>query len=368
MPRMTQDLLMVGSIPLPTAEAVFKTCAEMFGDHLPCMPDGEIGPRLVWVSYLYERFKNLPEVEFQPIPPEMRNDMDVRFNRVAAARGAVHADRADNHLVVKDGVSEIRLKDLGYAAAAIESYAKFTQLKDQGVVPAPMRFQVAIPFTRGAFGNYFRKPGDFAIMEAAYEEVAKRELAEIIEAIPAGDLAIQWDVCSEILDVDGYWPWWPAGNKADKIAMNSELARRLDLDKLPDEAWLGYHICYGTMGGWPMLKPTSVASSVALVNALVKATPRRTDFVHIPAPRKAFDADYFAGLENLQIDDAKLYLGLIHDTEDGLDDFRRRYDAAKAHRRDFGLASVCGYGRCNPEELSHALEVHRAVMDDVANT
>jgi hypothetical protein len=364
MPRMMQDLLMVGSIPLPTASDVFTTCSELLGDHLPCMPDGEIGPRLVWVSYLYERFKILPEVEFQPVPPEMRNDMDVRFNRVAAARGAVHADRADNHLVVKDGVTRIRLEDLGYAAAAIASYADFVRLRDEGVIPAHMRFQVAIPFTRGSFGNYFRRPRDFAIMEEAYEEVAKRELGEIIAAIPPEDLAIQWDVCSEILDVDGYWPWWPTG---DKIASNAALASRLDLDTLPVEAWLGYHICYGTMGGWPMLKPESVASSVALVNALITATPRRTDFVHIPAARKAFDADYFAALEDLRIGDAKLYLGLIHDSEDGLENFRRRHAAAKAHWPDFGLASVCGYGRCNPDELAHALEVHRAVMEDGGN-
>jgi hypothetical protein len=104
---------------------------------------------------------------------------------------------------------------------------------------------------------------------------------------------------------------------------------------------------------------------VALVNALVAKTPRQTDFVHIPAGRKAFDADYFAGLEELDIGDAKLYLGLIHDSEDGLDDFRRRLTAAKAHWSDFGLASVCGYGRCNPEELAHALSVHRDVMADV---
>ena len=67
----------------------------------------------------------------------------------------------------------------------------------------------------------------------------------------------------------------------------------------------------------------------------------------------------------MDIGDAKLYLGLIHDTEDGLDDFHRRLAAAKAHREDFGLASVCGYERCNLEELANALGVHRDVMADV---
>ena len=43
MPRMTQDLLMVGSIPLPTASDVFTTCLDMFGEHLPSSRRGPPG-------------------------------------------------------------------------------------------------------------------------------------------------------------------------------------------------------------------------------------------------------------------------------------------------------------------------------------
>ena len=52
MARMENDLMLVGSIPLPTVEDVFTTCSELIGKYLPYMPDGEVGPRLVWVSYL----------------------------------------------------------------------------------------------------------------------------------------------------------------------------------------------------------------------------------------------------------------------------------------------------------------------------
>ena len=365
MTQMENNLMLVGSIPLPTVEDVFTTCSGLIGEYLPCMPDGEVGPRLVWVSYLYERFKTHPDIELQPIPKGMRGPFDERFRQVAVARGPIHADRADNHLVVKRGVTRIRFEDLGYSAAAIDSYAKFTRLRDQGVIPAHMRFQVAIPFTRSAFGNYFRRAEDYPILEEAYEEVANRELAEIVEAIPAHDLAIQWDVCSEILDIEDYYPWWPKG---DRLEMNSEPAVRLHLDRLPEQAWLGYHICYGTSGGWPMQKPEDVVLSVALSNALVQKTPRRVDFVHFPAGRKAFDPVYYAALEDLDIGDCKVYLGLIHDTEPDLQDFRKRHAAAKQHLKEFGLASVCGYGRCSPDEINHALEVHRDVMRDLHST
>ena len=359
MARMENDLMLVGSIPFPTVEDVFTTCSRLIGEYLPCMPDGEVGPRLVWAHYLYERYKTHPDIELQPIPKGMRGPFDERFSRVAKGRRPVH------HLVVKRGVTRIRFGDLGYSAAAIDSYGKFTRLREQGVIPAHMRFQVAIPFTRSGFGGYFRRTEDYPILEEAYEEVANRELAEIVEAIPAHDLAIQWDVCSEILDIEDYYPWWPKG---DRLEMNSEPALRLHLDRLPEQAWLGYHICYGTSGGWPMKKPEDVVLSVALSNALVKKTPRKVDFVHFPAGRKAFDPVYYAALEDLDIGDCKVYLGLIHDTEPDLQDFRKRHAAAKQHLKEFGLASVCGYGRCSPDEINHALEVHRDVMRDLHST
>ena len=114
-----------------------------------------------------------------------------------------------------------------------------------------------------------------------------------------------------------------------------------------------------------MTKPEDIGSAVALANGLVAKTPRRVDFVHLPVARKAFDPSYYAALRNLKIGDAKVYLGLIHDSEKNLDEFRRRLSAAKQHREQFGLASVCGYGRCNLDELKHALEMHRMVMNEV---
>jgi len=38
--------------------------------------------------------------------------------------------------------------------------------------------------------------------------------------------------------------------------------------------------------------------------------------------------------------------------------------AAKQHLRSFGVASVCGYRRCNPAEFEHALDLHRMAGRD----
>jgi hypothetical protein len=54
----------------------------------------------------------------------------------------------------------------------------------------------------------------------------------------------------------------------------------------------------------------------------------------------------------------------IHHT-DGTDAFRARLDLARAHLEDFGIASVCGYGRVSPAELDDALRAHRACAEEL---
>jgi hypothetical protein len=73
--------------------------------------------------------------------------------------------------------------------------------------------------------------------------------------------------------------------------------------------------------------------------------------------RQAGDA-YFAPLKGLDTGATRIYLGIIHHT-DGMEGFRRRFDVAKPHIRDFGVASVCGYGRLGADESRAAFELHR---------
>jgi hypothetical protein len=70
------------------------------------------------------------------------------------------------------------------------------------------------------------------------------------------------------------------------------------------------------------------------------------------------DDGFFAPLDRLAIGDAKLYLGLIHASDD-VEGFRRRLALARRYREDFGVAGVCGYGRVDPAELPRVLAVHR---------
>ena len=61
---MSNELLLVGSIPLRNAEEVFRTFGGPLGPYLDAMPDGEIGERRWWVIRIaYQVFNGHPELE-----------------------------------------------------------------------------------------------------------------------------------------------------------------------------------------------------------------------------------------------------------------------------------------------------------------
>src|SRR3954453_9083510 len=61
--------LLVGSVPLDSAEAVFRTAAETLGDRLARIPDGETGDRAGWVAWQGRTFK-LPGFELVKPGPD----------------------------------------------------------------------------------------------------------------------------------------------------------------------------------------------------------------------------------------------------------------------------------------------------------
>ena len=52
--------------------------------------------------------------------------------------------------------------------------------------------------------------------------------------------------------------------------------------RVPEAAQLGYHFCFGTLGGWPRFAPADLSATVDLANATIEASERRVDWIHIP--------------------------------------------------------------------------------------
>jgi hypothetical protein len=189
MSRMSGAVLLVGSVPGETATEAMRTCAEGVGPYLSCLPDGETGYRSWWINFLAATiYHGHPALDTLQRP----QPIDGKENWIPQSYADFWQFKS------KEGVETIHFAHLGYAQEATQSYQDFCALRAAGVIPAGVKFQVALPLTESATRVFLTTAHDFTLMWSAYEEAIGREIARIVEAIPAADLAIQWDICVEV--------------------------------------------------------------------------------------------------------------------------------------------------------------------------
>jgi hypothetical protein len=262
-------------------------------------------------------------------------------------------------LRLKPGINpkDIRLPALGYAEAARQSWQVFKGLRDSGVIPNGVRFQVSLPTALAVVTPYF-VPEAQPVVEPIYERQLLAELSEICRAVPAADLAIQWDVAVEMAIWEGVWPTFI---KDLKKGIVERLARLCNA--VPRGVELGIHLCYGDRQHQHFKQPADMANLVEVANALAKSVRRPIEWVHMPVPRDRSDDAYYRPLSGLQLPPrTELYLGLVHFT-DGIQGTRRRLLAARRVRRAFGLATECGLGRRPPQTIPELLKTHAELAD-----
>jgi hypothetical protein len=341
----SDQLLLVGSIPFDTPKEVFETFGTPLGRFLAAVPDGEVGPRSHWISRIhYQVFAGHPELEILARP---RPD-----NGVERLNPHDNSDRWQ--FKVRDGVAQVRFGDpgwrLGFARDAINSYFVFQTLKDKGVLAPHLRFQVSLPMVNSAVPpRVFPVAGDLDKIKPGFEAALRAELAKIVEKIPADDLAIQWDCATEVQDAYGAIPQLPPEGAIERnVAQVRSLSPRI-----PEGVALGYHLCFGTLGGWPRFQPETLSETVKLANAFLAASGRRVDWIHIPL-LDTNDEAFFAPLNELEPRGARVYLGAIHN----MDGFEKRVAMARKYLPHFGLAAYCGFGRNPASELPGILADH----------
>ena len=346
---MSPNLLMVGSIPLKSVEEVMTVVGGELGPYLPAIPDGEVGERRSWVLRLsYQIFNGHIDLETIRRPR--------RVNGVEQLMPRGYDDVWQ--FKVKEGVDQVRFGNpgyrLGYAKDAVNSYFVFKTLRDKGILPADLRFQISMPMVNSVIRSLtFPDPRDLDRIRPGYEAAIAAELAAIFDAIPHRDLAIQFDCAWEVASIHGSTEGAAQDGKiATHIAPVARLAKII-----PDEVALGFHFCFGTFGGWPAFAPRDLSRTVELVNASVDAAGRRVDWVHIPALDR-LDESFYSALADLDVRGARIYLGLIHN----MPTFARRLETARKFVPDFGLAAYCGLGRVPPDGIPKILEDHLAAL------
>jgi hypothetical protein len=183
----------------------------------------------------------------------------------------------------------------------------------------------------------------------AYERAMLREVERICLAIPHRDLAIQWDVCIEMIQWDGRVATMPPFPFMEQVF--AENFRRLGA-AVPTDVELGFHLCYGDLDGKHFVEPVDATKMVELANLITRSVPRAITWLHMPVPIGRTDDPFYLPLKALRLGpETELYLGLVH-AQDGLEGARRRIQAAKKYAPSFGVASECGISRGRDPRLA----------------
>ncbi|PJJ65440.1 hypothetical protein [Compostimonas suwonensis] len=341
---------LVGSINLPDAETTFRTVSAHLGPQLRRIPDGEVGDRFYWIQFQKDYFDSTPGLSrVGDIPVLIRDRFDARPLRVDEGVDA----------------STLTFPSLGYADAAIDSYARFSALRAEGVIAPGTRFQVCLPTPAGVVGSFF-VASDRAAVEPVYERALFRELGRILEAIPHDDLAIQWDTALEFGLLEGavirenrLTAWFD-----DVLGGVVERAVR-QASAVPADVEVGYHLCYGDVEEHHFTEPRDAGMLADVLSGVFAASTRPISWVHLPVPIDRDDDAFFAPLDAVEWPAAtEIYLGLLHH-EDGTEGAGRRIATARRHVPGFGVATECGFGRGPRERTESLLDLHAAIAAPV---
>ena len=348
-PRIQSELLLVGSLPAASTEGALRAGAELFADLVFALPDGETGARRAWVGYERERLCR-PLSEFELV------------QGTESPTGIPRHAYETPVFKIRQGVNTLYWDSWPRIDDAIDSYEIFRRLRKEGVIPPRLRFQVGLPFPSSAL-NALKSDfvADYRVAGPAFEDLVVRELKRLTEAIPPSDLAIQWDVCYEVLDIEGVIAWMGDGAWERFTGPVSRLTRAI-----PEEVLVGFHLCYGTFPQWPMHEARDMALLVRMANYAIGNSGRRVDWVHLAGPPylRSEDDRFFRPLAELHPRGARVFLGIVLPL-DGALGLRRRHRKASKYLPDFGVALYCGFGRQPGENGMETLREHRRVVDQL---
>jgi hypothetical protein len=331
----------VGSIPLPDAETVFRSLSAATGPHLKRLPDGETGIRKTWIRFLQQVLADNPGIEVaSDIPPFKFTQWDGKVL-----------------LRVKPGARlDPATVNTGYADMAIESWQLFDRLQQQGVIPAGVKFQISLPTPIAPTYNNM-VPTDRPALIPMLTKHMLGEVAAIARALPNDRIALQWDVCQEVIAWEGYYDPGPVDFGHETIAELIDIG-----NGVPSAIELGFHLCYGSPADEHVIQPQDAGIMVEMTNAVSAGVRRPIQFFHLPVPKPRTDDAYFAPLAGLKLrPETELYLGLVH--RDDIAGNAARLAAARHHVRVDGVATECGMARGDPERFPALLEAHTQTVE-----
>jgi methionine synthase II (cobalamin-independent) len=314
----------------------------MLGSRLSRIPDGETGARRSWIGWQQVVVRGNPFLA----PDESQRSPTSGIALMGLAPG------------VKP--SEVTFGELGYAHEARASYQLFLQARKAGDIPKGVRFQVCLPTPLAVACSNFSRT-NFRDIEKAYEKAMLAEVDALCAAIPHKQLAIQWDVCHDMIMWDRQLAEFVPPSFAD---LEGEIISRIKrlCARVPRDVECGIHLCYGDNKAKHFVEPRDAEKLVSFANAIAKAVARPISYVHMPVPIARNDDAYFRPFENLKLKNGTgLYLGVIH--ADGKAKIDERIAAAKRYVPHFGIATECGIARARqPGRVRTLLNAHKHTL------
>jgi hypothetical protein len=340
-----------GSVNLTDAGSVMREIVARVPSGLRRIPDGETGDRGNWIFFQMQRFLESPLL----VPAQPLHAADGDYEQLPQLRLADGVDPA-----------EMRWPDLGYAEAYLGSYETFSALREEGVIPSGVRFQVEYPTPLASIGGYIVPEQQQALL-GSYERAMFADLGRLLAAIPHDEVAVQWDVAVEFGILEESFV--PGGAQAFD-AVVAGLVRCVDT--VPADVPVGLHLCYGDYGHEHFKQPESLALQVRVLNAVSAAAGRTVSFVSFTVPQYQREESYFAPLAGLATGpDTELNFALVpyHPADQApgtTGDQVRLIDAALAASpggsRAWGICTECGMGRAGREEVPGLLDLHREIV------
>jgi hypothetical protein len=341
-----QLIHLVGSIPLESSEDVFRAVCGSVAGHICRVPDGETGSRVNWIRVIQDMLFAHPDLE---------RDNDSPLFQFKQWDGKIL--REFPPMKFKDGVDPNKVRfHTPYEEDAVASFTLFDKLQKEGTIPAGVKFQICIPTPLAPAYNYISVRARDAFIDSFGAHILK-VVENIGRRLPKDRIAIQWDVCQEVLMWEGYYAHRAADYK-------EEIFRVLGMvgDAVPEPIELGYHLCYGSPKDEHLIQPKDTANMVEMVGGIVAAVHRPIQFFHLPVPKERTDADYYRPLSKLKLPkDTELYLGLVHFDDDAGN--AKRLAEARKHATFHGVSTECGWGRADPERVPGYLQALRKAAE-----
>lgn len=358
---------LVGSISGCTdAESAFRKSVQGLPNRLKRVPDGETGERFMFTMWQFSLFEAVPQILGT-------------FNMNQPISGKDFSPEE-----VEAGNAQIRnlAMDTKYDDVAIESYATFKRLKDEGVIPKDTKFQVCLPTSASVvviIYHQFRETAFDVHMKGLFKAMRKLQ-----DEIPHEELSIQIDLACDTAFWEGvYEPSWFDDPKESTLQYILQMISHVDQD-----VELGIHNCYGKLciaddsrriqhtehlpgdiehRHWH--EPTSLRAVTDRGLSLLARTSHKIDYFHCPVPQSAMDflPQYFSPLAELypalQGHGCELNLGLVH-FED-LEGTKKRIGEAQKLAPDFGVSTACGMGRTPVEHVKGLMDLMTEVSEPV---